>query len=111
MLGYDDRMTEPAANPPAGDDLGDRIKDRMETFGREAEAAGKRLGEDPTLVGAADTATRIWGAILIAIGLWFLADQTFGLAMPAIPWREAWPLGLIVLGLIVIVRGMSRRAR
>jgi hypothetical protein len=75
-------MTEPASDPPPG--------------------PGRR---------AADTASRIWGAILIAAGLWFLADQTLGLAMPRIPWGEIWPLGLILLGAVVIARGLSRRPR
>ena len=49
--------------------------------------------------------------ITAAIGLWFFADLTLGMDMPAVAWRDIWPLGLILLGLAVLIRGMaSRRA-
>lgn len=80
-----------------------------ERLGREAEAAGRRLAANPTVVGAADTAARMWGLLLIAVGAWFFAEVTLGNDMPSIPWRDIWPLGLVVIGLVVIVRGMTRR--
>ena len=80
-----------------------------ERLGREAEAAGRRLAANPTVAGAADTAARMWGLLLIAVGAWFFAEVTLGYDMPSIPWRDIWPLGLVVIGLIVIVRGMTRR--
>ena len=58
----------------------------------------------------ADTAARVWGLVLIVVGAWFFAEFTLGMDLPAIPWRELWPLGLVVIGLVVIVRGMSRRS-
>ena len=78
-------------------------------LGREAVAAGRRLTANPTVVGAADTAARLWGLLLIAVGGWFFAEVTLGYDMPSIPWRDVWPLGLVVIGLVVIVRGMTRR--
>ncbi len=97
------------------------VEERFERFGQQAEEAGKRLGREteeaarrlagnPAVVQAGDTAARIWGLVLIAVGLWFLAEVTLGYRMPAIPWRDVWPLGLIVVGLAVIVRGLSRRS-
>ena len=92
----------------------------MERFGQEAEEAGKRIGRDaedygkrlaanPAVKDAADTAARVWGLLLIAVGAWFLAEFTLGYDLPAIPWRDVWPIGLIVIGLAVILRGMTRR--
>ena len=85
------------------------FEQRVEQFGRDAEEAGKRLAANPVVVQAADTAARVWGLLLIAVGGWFFAEVTLGYDMPAIPWREVWPLGLIVIGLVVIVRGLTRR--
>ena len=80
-----------------------------ERLGKEAEAAGQRLAKDPGVVAAADTAARIWGLVVLAAGLWFLADVTLGLDMPNVPWNDVWPLGLILIGLLIVVRGMGRR--
>ena len=80
-----------------------------ERFGRQAEAAGKRWAADPGVAQATDTAARIWGLLLIAVGAWFFAQFTLGYDLPAIPWRDLWPIGLIVIGLAVILRGMRRR--
>jgi hypothetical protein len=85
------------------------FEQRVERFGQEAEEAGKRLAANPAVADAADTAARVWGLIVLGVGLWFLAEVTLGYDMPTIPWRELWPLGLIVIGLAVIVRGLSRR--
>ncbi|MEO8272627.1 MAG: hypothetical protein ABI620_01005 [Chloroflexota bacterium] len=105
-------LTSPAAKPT--------FEDRVESFardvdsagqriGREAEAAGQRLAKDPGVQRAADTAARVWGLVVLAIGLWFLADVTIGMDMPAVAWGDIWPLGLILLGALIVVRGMARR--
>jgi hypothetical protein len=106
----------PAPAPAAQPDLGDRMKafgqeasTRGQELGREAQAAGDRWSRDPSVVRVASTASRIWGLIVLVIGLWFFAQYTLGYALPAIPWREAWPVALVALGLLVIARGMTRR--
>ena len=111
--------TPPPPPPPAQprtfeqrmEDFGHRAEAAGEKFGKEAEAAARRWSKDPTVVGAADTATRVWGLLVLAVGAWFFADITLGMEMPAISWRDVWPVALIALGLAVLVRGMaSRRA-
>jgi hypothetical protein len=93
------------------EDLGRRAGAAGEKLGHEAEAAAQRWSKDPSVVGAADTATRVWGLLVLAVGVWFFADITLGMDMPAIAWRDVWPAALIILGLAVLVRGMaSRRA-
>jgi hypothetical protein len=126
-----DQPTDPAANeatraledaPPAAaePERPPTLEERMERFGHEAGEAGERFGrraedaanrwsKEPGLVRAADTASRIWGVILLAAGLWFLADVTLGYDMPSIAWRDLWPIALIGIGAIVLVRGMTRR--
>jgi hypothetical protein len=61
------------------------------------------------MVGAADWASRAWGLIVLAIGLWFFADVTLGLGMPSLAWGELWPIVLIVAGLAIVLRGLARR--
>jgi hypothetical protein len=107
-------MTEPTPEQPAPapTEPGPRptFEERVEGFGREAEAAGQRWANDASVKRAADTASRVWGLVVLAIGLWFLADVTIGLDMPAIAWADIWPLGLILLGVLIVVRGMARRS-
>jgi hypothetical protein len=123
-------MTGPAANPPPGEeasppppDLGDRMKafgDELgargqelgrdaQQLGRDAQAAGERWSRDPGVVRAANTAGQLWGLILLFVGLYFFVEVTLGIPLPAVPWAELWPIALIVLGLVVITRGMTRR--
>jgi len=113
---------EPAPTAPAPEPARPTFEQRVDAFGREigaagerlgreAEAVGERLSKDPGVQRAADSAARIWGLIVLAFGIWFLADVTIGIDMPAVPWADLWPLGLILIGLFVVVRGMtSRRA-
>ena len=113
----------PATEPPPGTEPSrtPTLEERFERFGREteeaanrlgreAEDAGKRLAANPVVKGAADTAARVWGLILIGVGAWFFAEFTLGYDLPAIPWRDVWPIGLIAIGLVVILRGLTRRS-
>jgi hypothetical protein len=110
-------MTNQDQPPPAGPTGGPAteplrsptFEERVERFGQEAEDAGKRFAANPAVKDAADTAARVWGLLLIAVGAWFLAEFTLGYDLPSIPWRDVWPIGLIVIGLAVILRGMMRR--
>lgn len=97
----------PTISPPRFD--GRSFEERANAFGRETEAAAQRLASDPNVVGAADVAGRTIGIIVLAIGLWFLADVTLGFDLPSIAWGELWPAALILLGALVVLRGMSRR--
>jgi hypothetical protein len=89
--------------------FGRRAEAAGERFGREAQAAGERWSKDPAVAGAADTAARVWGLLVLAVGVWFLADVTLGMDMPAIAWRDVWPIALIVVGLAVVLRGVAGR--
>jgi hypothetical protein len=89
--------------------LGREAQVAGERLGRQAEAAGQRWSKDPSVVRAADMAGRVWGLIVLGVGVWFLADITLGLDMPAVAWRDLWPVVLIVIGLAVVLRGMARR--
>jgi hypothetical protein len=90
--------------------FGQEVGAAGERLGREAEAWGQRMAKDPNIQRAGDTAARMWGLLVLAVGIWFFIDVTLGYDMPRIPWGEVWPIGLIVLGLVVIVRGMGRRS-
>jgi hypothetical protein len=105
--------TPPPAEPKTFEqrmeDLGQRAGAAGEKLGKEAEAAAQRWSKDPAVVAAGDTAARVWGLLVLAVGLWFFADITLGMDMPAVAWREVWPVALIVLGLAVLLRGMASR--
>jgi hypothetical protein len=103
-----------AAKPPTFEERMERFGEEVgaagERFGREAEAFGQRLANDPSVRRAGDTAARIWGLIILAVGAWFFVDVTLGYDMPAVPWSDVWPIGLIAIGLLVVLRGMTRRS-
>jgi hypothetical protein len=68
-------------------------------------AAWQRTGGDTGRTGAI-----VFGVILVAIGLWFFADQTLGLEMPTLDWGDIWPLLVIGLGAWIVLRSLGRRA-
>ena len=49
------------------------------------------------------------GLALIAIGLYYFLDRTLGLDMPAIHWSSLWPIILIVIGGLILLRSFERR--
>ena len=119
-------MTDAASSPPPGpepppppgesrtfeqrvNDFGRRAGEAGERLGRDAEAAAERWKGDPAMSAAGDTVARVWGLMVLAVGLWFFADITLELDMPSVAWRELWPLALIVLGVAVLVRAMAGR--
>jgi hypothetical protein len=100
----------PAADLRASLEGGARAFDeRAQSLGREAEAAVARLGANPAVRETADLAGRLWGLVLLGFGIWFLFDVTLRMDLPPIAWDQLWPLALIVLGGLVVARGMARR--
>ena len=52
----------------------------------------------------------IGGAIILLIGLWFFATTTLGLELPLIDWGQYWPVILIAIGLLIVLRAIRRSA-
>jgi len=86
--------------------------------GRQEEAVRWRpiRGVDLDLTDVADAvpfagnaAARVWGLVLLAVGLWLFATITLNLALPNVAWGDLWPLFLIVLGLSVVLGSGRRR--
>jgi hypothetical protein len=50
------------------------------------------------------------GLIFIVIGAYYFLDRTLGIAMPRIQWASVWPIVLIVIGGLILVRSLQRRA-
>jgi hypothetical protein len=49
------------------------------------------------------------GLIILAVGIYYLLDRTLGIAMPRIQWGRIWPIFLIVLGGLILIRSIQRR--
>ena len=101
-------MTDASGGQPRRD-RGDQFQERMEAFGREAQAAGDRLSRDPELVSAGTWLTRLIGLGFIAVGLWFFGEVSLGLDLPALDWNLLWPALLIVVGGLVLLSAAMRR--
>jgi hypothetical protein len=63
----------------------------------------------PPRARGSNTPSIVIGLILVAIGAWYFLDQTLGLDMPRINWRDFWPVILIVLGGVIVFRSVGRR--
>lgn len=50
------------------------------------------------------------GLVLIAIGLYYFVDRTLGINLPGIQWSSVWPIILIVLGGLILVRSFQRKS-
>ena len=55
-------------------------------------------------------ATVLLGLAVIAIGLWFFAERSLGLAMPRVDWDALWPLVVIGIGAWIALGARGRRA-
>ena len=55
-------------------------------------------------------ASMVVGIILLVIGIWYLLDQTLGIAMPRIDWSDFWPIILIAIGGVMLYRSAVRRS-
>lgn len=54
-------------------------------------------------------AALVVGFLLIAVGLYWFVDRTLGIALPRISWGSLWPIALIVVGGLILVRSLDRR--
>ena len=50
-------------------------------------------------------------ALTKPVGLWLFADVTLGLDLPTIRWGQLWPIGLIVVGAIILYGSRLGRRR
>jgi hypothetical protein len=50
------------------------------------------------------------GLIFIVIGAYYFLDRTLGIAMPRIQWASVWPIALIVIGGLILIRSLQHRA-
>jgi hypothetical protein len=50
----------------------------------------------------------VFGLIVLGVGLYYFVDRTLGIALPAIRWGNLWPLLLVLVGGLILVRAMGR---
>lgn len=51
----------------------------------------------------------VLGAIVIAVGVYYLFKETLGFDIPDLNWDQIWPLLLIVFGGLILYGAWSRR--
>jgi hypothetical protein len=51
----------------------------------------------------------VFGLIILGIGVYYLLDRTLGIAMPRIQWGSIWPIFVIILGGLILLRSFDRR--
>lgn len=50
------------------------------------------------------------GLLFIAAGAYYFIDRTLGITLPRIQWDNVWPIALIVIGGLTLVRSFRRGA-
>ena len=58
-----------------------------------------------------NVASIVVGLVFLAIGIWYFLDTTLGLTMPDIEWDNIWPIVLIVIGGVIVVRAATDQDR
>jgi len=58
-----------------------------------------------------NVASIVVGLVFLGIGIWYFLDTTLGLTMPDIEWDNIWPIILIVIGGVIVVRAATDRNR
>jgi hypothetical protein len=51
----------------------------------------------------------VFGLVILAFGVYYFLDRTLGLALPPIRWGSLWPVILIVVGGLIVLRSIERR--
>ena len=49
------------------------------------------------------------GLIILGIGVYYFFDRTLGIAMPRIQWGSIWPVFVVILGGLILLRAFERR--
>jgi TRAP-type C4-dicarboxylate transport system permease small subunit len=56
-----------------------------------------------------DIAALIFGGALLLVGGYYLLVNTFGVDLPELDWDQIWPIALVVLGLVILLRAVQSR--
>jgi len=49
------------------------------------------------------------GLIILGIGVYYFLERTLGIPMPRIQWGSIWPIFVVVLGGLILLRAFERR--
>lgn len=55
-----------------------------------------------------DVGAVIIGLVILAVGGYFLLENTFGLVLPELNWDMIWPLFIIAIGVGIVWRAWDR---
>ncbi len=56
-----------------------------------------------------DLGALFFGAILLFVGGYYLLTNTFGIDLPELDWDRFWPVVVIGLGVVVLVKALQER--
>jgi hypothetical protein len=62
-----------------------------------------RPGRGPSM------AAIVFGGLILLVGIWFFIERTLGIELPDIRWGTLWPILLIALGGVILLRAANRR--
>ena len=94
--------TDPSAPPPASDPAAPKSTDWREPPWFPPRDKDRRERKS-------NMVAIVVGLVILAVGVYYFIDRTLGVAMPRIQWGSLWPVLLIVLGGVVLLRSIDRR--
>jgi hypothetical protein len=93
---------DPSPPPPAGDPAAPKATDWREPPWFPPRDKDRRERKS-------NLVAIVVGLVILAVGVYYFIDRTLGVAMPRIQWGSLWPVLLIVLGGVVLLRSIDRR--
>ncbi len=97
----------PGQSAPAGNGSAGRGNGPAAAGGRDASGLPHTDRRDR---GRPGPVAVLIGVLFVAVGVYSFVERTLAISLPPIHWGSLWPVALIVLGGVILLRSIERRS-